>query len=119
MENSQSSSPCRVLITVLAMLVLLTPASPAAFVRRHHIDITREVLGESSMTRTIEGHITQLPVFMDGRGQPSSLVGGQRVHRVDDDRLYALPAAVSEAVIENRVEEALGLAGPCARGDEG
>ena len=57
-------------------------------------------------------------VVVDEAGQPASLVGGQGVHRVDEDRLHPRGALVPEAVVEDGVEEALGLARAGARGDQ-
>ena len=49
------------------------------------------------------------------------LVGGERVHRVQQDGLDALPAglALAAAVVEQRHEERLGLAGAGAGGHQG
>ena len=49
-------------------------------------------------------------------GQPSRLVTGQCVHRIQKDRLDAWPLANAPAVVEDREEEALGLARPRPRG---
>lgn len=57
MANSRSSSRGRLFLAVLAALVLLAPGLPTAFEPRYHTDITREVLGETGMTRTIQGHV--------------------------------------------------------------
>ena len=54
--------------------------------------------------------------------QPHELVFGKRVHRIDDDRADAgrrLFVPEREASADDGVEEALGLAGPGAGGDEG
>ncbi len=49
---------------------------------------------------------------MDEFGQSFRLVGGERVHRVDEDGLDALAAqpTLPVAVVENRVQEAFSLA---------
>ena len=54
--------------------------------------------------------------------QPHELVFGERVHRIDDDGADAgrgLLVPEREASADDGVEEALGLAGPGAGGDEG
>ena len=54
--------------------------------------------------------------------QPHELVFGKRVHRIDDDGADAgrcLTVPEREASADDGVEEALGLAGPGAGGDEG
>ncbi|MNZ97760.1 hypothetical protein D3C78_1170150 [compost metagenome] len=51
-------------------------------------------------------------------GEAPRLIGGQGVHRIDDDRLDAL-ATLAQAVVEQRIHEALGLARAGAGGDDG
>ena len=52
------------------------------------------------------------------RGHALRLVGGERVHRVDEDGLDARLAGVAGAPVEDGEQEALGLARARARGDE-
>jgi len=56
----------------------------------------------------------------DELGHPGGLVGSERVHRVEDQGLDALAADVelAGAVVEDRVQEALGLARTSARCDD-
>ena len=53
-------------------------------------------------------------------GEPPRLVVGQRVHRVEDQRLDPGDARAlgAQHVVEDRVEERLGLARPGAGGDQ-
>ena len=55
---------------------------------------------------------------MDGFSEAFGLIGGQGVHRVDDDRLDTR-AGIADAVIKRRVEKTLGLAGTRARCNQG
>ena len=54
----------------------------------------------------------------DERSDAPGLVGGERVHRIDDDRLDAALPLGADAGVEDRVEEALGLAGPGSGRDD-
>ncbi|MPM32560.1 hypothetical protein SDC9_79124 [bioreactor metagenome] len=57
----------------------------------------------------------------DQLGETERLVVGQRIHRVEDQRLGAgdAPVVGPQHVVEDRVEERLGLARPGAGGDQG
>ena len=52
-------------------------------------------------------------------GDASGLVGSERVHGIDEDGLDARLACMGAAVLKNRIEEALSLAGTRARGHDG
>ena len=56
---------------------------------------------------------------MDDLGDAPRLIEGQGVHRIDEDGLHALLPGMVPAVIENRPQEALRLAGTRARGHDG
>ena len=59
-------------------------------------------------------------VLGDDVGQPLRLIVGQRVHRVEDQRLGAGDPVPSgpQHMVEDRVQERLGLAGAGAGGDQ-
>lgn len=57
----------------------------------------------------------------DGRAElrdAARLIGGERVHRIDEDRFHPRRARVPPAVVEDRHEERLGLARTGTRRDE-
>ena len=56
---------------------------------------------------------------MDDASDPLRLIGRQRIHGVDEDRLDPRVARLRPAVVEGRVQEALGLAGTRPGGDHG
>ena len=56
---------------------------------------------------------------VDGLRNAPRLVRGQRVHRVDDDGLDPRRAGLRPAVVEDGIQEALGLAGTGTGGDDG
>ena len=60
----------------------------------------------------------QLRVVLHHGADATGLVVGQRVHRVEDERLDAGGAGVPAAVVEQRHQEALGLARAGARRHE-
>ena len=55
---------------------------------------------------------------VDDLGEAPRLIERQRVHRIDEDRLHAFLASVPPAVIQNRPQKALCLAGTRTRGDD-
>ena len=66
--------------------------------------------------------VAQAGAGVDGFGEAAGLVAAEGVHRVDHQRLDAAPASglvLAPAVVEQRVEEAFGLAGAGAGGDQG
>ena len=67
------------------------------------------------------GDAGEFRVLGDQPGQPRRLVVGQGVHRVEDQRLHAGDAGRlghRQHVVEDRVEERLGLARAGAGGDQ-
>ena len=76
---------------------------------RHH---RRCLALKTTYPESCRNEAAQLGIPPDHLRQPLSLVGGQRVHRIDKDRLDSSPPALPEAMIENRIEKALRLAGP-------
>ena len=66
------------------------------------------------------GHPSEHRLFVNRLGDAPGLVGGERVHRIEDQRLDArLPGGpLASAVVEDRVQEALGLARAGAGGDQ-
>ena len=56
---------------------------------------------------------------VDDPGNPSCLIRGERVHGIDEDGLDAGGPRPLAAVIEHRIQEALGLAGAGPRRDDG
>ena len=91
------------------LLVLDEVVSP--HVRRESLVAAADVQGGADLA-------AQPLVAVDEAGQSAGLVGRQGVHRVDEDRLHPRGALVPEAVVEDGVEEALGLARAGARGDQ-
>ena len=79
------------------------------------------LLGSLGLSPTYSPAVTCLEPRprQDLLGQATRLVRRERVHRIDEDRLDALaPAALRGAMLEHGIQEALGLAGSGARGDE-
>ena len=56
---------------------------------------------------------------VDDLGDAPRLIEGQGVHRIDEDGLHAFLPGMAPAVIQNRPQEALRLAGPRAGGHDG
>ncbi len=46
------------------------------------------------------------------------LVGGQGIHRIDDERLDSFPVPVAVAVVQDGIKKALCFSGACACGDK-
>jgi hypothetical protein len=74
---------------------------------------------EAGADLAAQARIPGMGPAMDLAGEPRGLVGGERVHWIEDDRLDPWLAAVAPAMVEEREEEALGLARAGAGGDEG
>ena len=66
-------------------------------------------------------HVGQGGVLSDEAGEAAGLVGGQGVHGVEDEGLDAGDSlgAGAQDVVEDGVEEGLGLTGAGAGGDDG
>ena len=66
------------------------------------------------------GHALKCRILGEELGEAPRLVVGERVHRVEDERLHAPLTATpsAHAVVEDRVQERLRLTGAGARGDD-
>ena len=84
-------------------------------VRAHPRAFGAELAGEQP-----GGHAAERGVRRDELREALRLVVGERVHRIEDQRLHPADAARlgAQDVVEDRVEERLGLARPGARRDE-
>ena len=58
-------------------------------------------------------------VAVNHLGDAGGLVGGQRIHRVDENRLHPLVCGIGQAVVQDGQQEALGLTRACTRGHKG
>ena len=80
------------------------------------------VRGEAPVSPTYRPAVTLPPERLravDDPGDSPRLVRGERVHRIDEDGLDAGASRPLAAVVEHRIQEALGLAGAGPRRDDG